>query len=259
MSYLDNAYGMRDLQQMLLDMMLVFDEICRKHDIPYTLLGGTMLGAVRDGGFIPWDDDIDLALTTEALNKLARVLPQESDRYELTFEDTWVARVVPKEPVNGQRPFLDLFHFEGISASPRKQKIKVLALQLLQGMLKEDVDLSRFSQKNRILLQLTHILGLPFTKRAKLRFYRWVGAHLFTGDGSLLHVPDEQFACIKLVYPARYAQEYQDILFEGHPLRVSRHYHNMLVLHYGDYMTPPPQAERVGKHEGQRKAKEEHE
>ena len=254
MSYLDNTYGMRDLQQMLLDMMLELDAICRKHDIPYTLLGGTMLGAVRDGGFIPWDDDLDLAFTAADLKKLADILPAETDRYVLTFEDTWVARIVPREPINGQRPFLDLFHFEGISNEPWKQKAKVFILQLLQGMLKEDADYSRFSLKNRILLKTTHALGCLFTKKAKLAMYRWVGAHMFTGDGTLLHVPDEQFACIKLVYPAKYAQEYQDIPFEGYPLRVSSHYHDMLVLHYGDYMTPPPEKERVSKHDKQREA-----
>jgi len=256
MSYLDNAYGMRDLQQMLLDMMLELDRICRKHHIEYTLLGGTMLGAVRDGGFIPWDDDLDLAFTHEALKELTRIFPTETDQYMITYDDTWVARIVPKQPINGQRPFLDLFHFEPISTSKKQQKMKVLLLQLLQGMLKEDADLSRFSLKNRILLRTTHVLGKLFSKKAKLRMYRWVGYHLFTGDGTLLHVPDEQFACVGLCYPPRYAQEYQDIAFEGYTLRVSKHYHDMLVLHYGDYMTPPPEKERVSKHDGQRKAKE---
>lgn len=255
MSYLDNAYGMRELQQLLLDMMLDLDAICRKHGIEYSLLGGTMLGAVRDGGFIPWDDDIDLAFTRDALEKLSRVLPEETNRYELTFEDTWVARLVPKEPVNGQRPFLDLFHYESISVSPAKQKIKVLFLQLLQGMLKEDADLTRFSRKNRLLLRTTHALGKLFSKKAKLRMYRWIGSHLCMGDGTLLHIPDEQFACVGLTYPQAYAQAFQDISFEGYPLRVSRYYHEMLVIHYGDYMTPPPASERKSKHDGQRRAK----
>ena len=256
MSYLDNAYGMRDLQQMLLDMMLDLDRICRKHGIEYSLLGGTMLGAVRDGGFIPWDDDIDLVFTNEALNRLAEVLPQETDRYLLTFEDTWVARIVPKEPINGQRPFLDLFHYESISASKTQQKIKVLILQLLQGMLKEDADYSRFSLKNRILLKTTHALGRLFTKKAKLKMYRWVGGHVCMGDGSLLHIPDEQFACVGLTYPRSYSETFTDLPFEGYPLRVSANYHEMLVIHYGDYMTPPPEKERKSKHDGQRKAKE---
>lgn len=251
MSYLDNTYGMKDLHQMLLDMMVEIDAVCRKHGIEYTLLGGTMLGAVRHQGFIPWDDDIDLAFTADALEQFSRVFPQESKAYTVTFDDTWVARVVPRQPINGQRPFVDLFHYQGISASPIQQKIKVLLLQLLQGMLKENADFSRFSLKNRILLGTTHALGLLLPKQTKLRLYRWVGAHVFTGDGSLVHIPDEQFACIRLVYPQAVTREFTDTPFETLTLRMSRHYHDMLVLHYGDYMTPPPQAERVGRHEGQ--------
>lgn len=251
MSYLDNTYGMKDLHQMLLDMMADIDAVCRRHGIEYTLLGGTMLGAVRHQGFIPWDDDIDLAFTADALERFSRLFPQESETYTVTFEDTWVARVVPRKPINGQRPFVDLFHYEGISASPLQQKIKVLLLQLLQGTLKEKVDFSRFSLKNRILLGATHLLGLLLPKRTKLRLYRWVGAHVFTGDGTLVHVPDEQFSCIQLVYPQAVTRECMDTPFETLTLRMSRHYHHMLVLHYGDYMTPPPQAERVGRHEGQ--------
>jgi len=256
MSYLDNTYGMRDLHQMLLDMMLDLDAICRRHGIEYSLLGGTMLGAVRDGGFIPWDDDIDLAFTNAAMEKLARVLPEETDRYLLTFEDTWVARIIPKEPINGQRPFLDLFHYESISRSKWQQKLKVLILQLLQGMLKEDADYSRFSLKNRVLLKTTHAIGRLFSKKTKLKMYRWVGGHICMGDGSLLHIPDEQFACVGLTYPKSYSENFTDIAFEGHPLRISQNYHEMLIIHYGDYMTPPPEMERKSKHDGQRKAKE---
>lgn len=254
MSYLENAYGMRDVQAQLLDMVRELDAVCRRNGIEYTLLGGTMLGAVRHGGFIPWDDDIDLAFTADALERFSRALGRESKRYAITFEDTWVARMVPREPMGGQRPFLDLFHFEPITASPAGRRFKVLMLQLLQGMLKEDADLSRFSRKNRLLLRITHVLGLPFPKRLKLRWYRWTGAHVARGDGSQVHIPDEQFACVGLVYPAEYTREYRDVPFEDATLRMAVHAHEMLVLHYGDYMTPPPASERAGKHKRQRNA-----
>ena len=48
---------LRRLQMRMLDILIVVDEICRRHDIPYWIEGGTLLGAVRHGGFIPWDDD----------------------------------------------------------------------------------------------------------------------------------------------------------------------------------------------------------
>ena len=52
-------------QLVLLEMLKEFDRICRRHDIPYMLFAGTALGAQRHGGFIPWDDDVDLGMPKE--------------------------------------------------------------------------------------------------------------------------------------------------------------------------------------------------
>ena len=48
------------MQERMLELLMVVDSICRKHNIPYWLSGGSMLGAVRHQGFIPWDDDLDI-------------------------------------------------------------------------------------------------------------------------------------------------------------------------------------------------------
>ena len=51
---------LREIQLAELEMLKAFDVFCRKHGLVYSIMGGTLLGAVRHGGFIPWDDDIDL-------------------------------------------------------------------------------------------------------------------------------------------------------------------------------------------------------
>ncbi|MCQ2095452.1 MAG: NAD/NADP octopine/nopaline dehydrogenase family protein [Bacteroidaceae bacterium] len=66
---------LRRHQMRMLDILKEVDKICRSHDIPYWLSSGTLLGAVRHGGFIPWDDDLDIELSRSDYLKLIRLLP----------------------------------------------------------------------------------------------------------------------------------------------------------------------------------------
>ena len=60
------------LHEIMLEMLVEFDEFCDRHDIKYVITGGTLLGAVRHKGYIPWDDDADIALTRREYQKLIR-------------------------------------------------------------------------------------------------------------------------------------------------------------------------------------------
>ncbi len=69
--------NLRTCQLKQLSILEEIDRICKKHDIPYWLDGGTLLGAVRHGGFIPWDDDIDVAMRLEDMRRFIAVAPSE--------------------------------------------------------------------------------------------------------------------------------------------------------------------------------------
>lgn len=68
---------LRKCQLKQLSILEEIDKICLKHNIKYWLDGGTLLGAVRHGGFIPWDDDIDIAMTLDDLNRFIKIAPSE--------------------------------------------------------------------------------------------------------------------------------------------------------------------------------------
>jgi len=68
---------LRKAQFIMLDMLIEFDAICKKHQLQYWLDSGTLLGAVRHQGFIPWDDDIDLSMPVEDYNKFLKIAQAE--------------------------------------------------------------------------------------------------------------------------------------------------------------------------------------
>ena len=75
---------MKDLQllrhqEVLFELLEAFDEVCKKHHIPYMLFAGTALGAVRHEGFIPWDDDLDVVMLRPDYERFLEIAPNELD------------------------------------------------------------------------------------------------------------------------------------------------------------------------------------
>lgn len=68
---------LRQMQLRMLDILTEVDSICKKHGISYWLSSGTLIGALRHDGFIPWDDDLDIEMMRDDYLRLMKVLPQE--------------------------------------------------------------------------------------------------------------------------------------------------------------------------------------
>ena len=78
---------LRQLQLIQLEMLVEVDRICRKCEIKYNIIAGTLLGAVRHGGYIPWDDDADVALLRPEYEKFRKACKTELDRSRFYFQD----------------------------------------------------------------------------------------------------------------------------------------------------------------------------
>ena len=81
---------LRILQLTELELLLEFDRICRKNGIRYTIIGGTLLGAVRHKGFVPWDDDADVALLRSDYDAFVKALDGDLDKERFYFQDRFV-------------------------------------------------------------------------------------------------------------------------------------------------------------------------
>lgn len=123
---------LRSLQLLLLDMVKDIAQVCREHTISWSLAGGSALGAVRHKGFIPWDDDVDLAMLREDFSRFREVFPGRfSDKYELrqpgdsgylypfpkVYRKGTVAQNIQSDPNVAEAVSLDIFIMENASDS----------------------------------------------------------------------------------------------------------------------------------------------
>lgn len=77
---MNNNQSVRDVQNKILEIMKYIDKLCRENEIVYYIMGGTALGAVRHGGFIPWDDDLDIFMTPSEYLKFKDIFEKENSK-----------------------------------------------------------------------------------------------------------------------------------------------------------------------------------
>ena len=236
---------LRRAQLRMLEILKVVDAICTKHEIEYTLCCGSLLGAVRHGGFIPWDDDIDINVTREDLAKLRKILPRElpshlvyQDYFTDPYYPTPIAKVREKDSYMYEEPctdrlkekgiFIDLIPIEEVPNLAWKAKLDYWYGHCLRGI-HHYVD-----TKDTILswIVLPFAWGLTALTRLTNKFRR---------IDQLAHVYGFQ------AYGALQKKDYYPIKrmsFEGFQACVPNNPDAVLTALFGDYMQLPPEDKR---------------
>ena len=242
-----NSLSLQDIHAELLLQLKDIVSVCERHDIPYNMMCGSLLGTVRHKGFIPWDDDVDLLMTREAFTRFREVYPRECDpQFELTYLNTWTPRVMNHDPAKALA-FTDLFILDHVPEGTFRRKWWFLRLHLLQGMLKRNVDYSRFSFKNRLLLRVTHVIGLPFSTEWKTKRYEKISTCCHEGND--LCMSNGAFQLMMHIWHPEQFEEKIHASFEGIEVLIPKKWDEVLTILFGpDYMTPPPKEEQVAKH-----------
>lgn len=230
---------LRRQQLVMLEMVKELDRICKKHHIPYFLYGGTLLGAVRHNGFIPWDDDLDVGLMRKDYNRLMKVLQQElpshivlqtndTDKNYFYFfaklRDTrsFLDEGAYDRSFKYRGIFIDIFPFDKVQLPLQQIKLQSYAYTLYRKGNGSESAL----RKIRALTWFNRHISFPV-----LRFLSCLtGGKTLTYDfGIPFHIVYDE----KDIFPLTTHQ------FEDIELSIPGNSHHMLQSQFGDYMRLP--------------------
>lgn len=230
----------------LLKLLEKFNEICTANGIKYSLHGGTLLGAVRENGFIPWDDDLDVVIIRKEYKKFCSVI-NRYNQVGLSFDESdQVARLVL---IQHEKPtaWIDLFVYDYISERFIPQKLKIYCCSFFSGFVKtqEVFETSKKRNKQRHLgvkflaYRCAYLLGRPFSLKTRVLLSNVFREKFLCGKRMYIHISNDQLIGLSIIQPASIMDQYEMIQFEGKEMMISSSYDTILRRAYGDdYMVP---------------------
>lgn len=227
-------------QKHLSETLREFDSLCREHNIVYYLAYGTLLGAVRHKGFIPWDDDADLWMDRDNYAKLEKLM--KGDHHQLT-KNVYVTMGIRPELWSPPYAYIDIFILDCVPKAKTMAIVKEKIAKFLYMMIKCR---ERMCPKNRktlkpydLLIPIALFLPTQRWKNLLKRISTWPHnpKHI---NSNILQIYNNCFNNIKDQYPANCdLWEPIEIEFENHWYYAPKGYDELLRRDYGEYMTLP--------------------
>lgn len=257
-----------EMKRRLVDMAEDLNELCDEHGLTLYMSGGTLLGAVRHKGFIPWDDDIDLYMTRPDYDRFVELMRErnEGNRFKLYAHEIYPEYIYPfAKYVDTQTLlvekggyagkdlglFIDVFPIDGLGNSIEEAKAQMrkcnryitLNLALLVKPWRKDVSfvknfaiaclraVAKIWGSDRLLAKL-----FAQAKSAPYESSRYVGEYIDEIGEKRIMLKDEMY------------NGYVTLDFERLRLKAPLNYDKWLTQFYGDYMKLPPEEKRVATH-----------
>ena len=242
----------KDVQTILLKIMVEFDRICNKHNLDYALAFGSMLGAVRHNGFIPWDDDIDILMTRTEYLKLVEILKTElkspfyfqcfeiDDRYNSTIpnmkikiQNTFIKEnTLIKNRLKGDGIFIDIFVFDSVSPNKYVHMFHQLTAILIAPLI---ILLDLLKVKRNYFNTLLYKYSLWYAKKYQDSPYAFQSLSWVYNNWNARLKKTDMFPSIPWD-------------FEGYKFRIANNYDKVLKEMYGDYKKLPSAKGQIPKH-----------
>lgn len=255
-----NYLTIEETKKTALDCLIFIDKFCRENGIKYSIAYGTLLGAIRHGGFIPWDDDIDIIMLRTEYDRFLDCFTEknENNRYKLlSFEkgtyyfpfskivDTTTKVQNDFIPHEDLGLGIDVFPYDNVgNTKPEVDKIKKKARFIARfnqfAVMKRDYRFYGFSA----------LLKYPLFWYSKIRGLKhW---HKKIEKITLKKAADKPTRFVDYVADleslpteSTFFDELTDISFEGHSFQGPVRYKDCLTYWYGDYMKLPPKEQQV--------------
>lgn len=244
---------LQEHQAALYRLLCEFDRICEQLQLPYYLLGGTLLGAVRHQGFIPWDDDLDVLMMRKDYDRFMREAPallNEACFLQSAFSEHWplcfsklrlngttcLEEYHPKDAKVHQGVYIDIFPGDNACGSSLGRHFQHFCSRVViaKGLDRRGYETSSLIRKVFILL----CRPLPqrfFLRAAKGPKKTGKYVHTFLGSPG---------GCARNLFPAECFRETVRLKFEDGYYPAPVDYDKVLTANYGDYMQLPPPEER---------------
>lgn len=269
-----NTKKLKDAQDASLEILLEVDRICRKHGIRYMLDSGTLLGAVRHKGFIPWDDDVDLAMTRENFELFRKAAEEElADSMQLVMPDSFqggevfydfTPRIIylnsRRHVVSEEMDFYegklnhlwaDIFILDNIPDRGLADSMTRLRQKILYGYAmahRYHLDLSKYSESDRRKVEFLTKRGKNRSMKEIFREQEALSVKYNDRQTSRLYYSNYQPDFMQDTIEREWIGELTELEFEGHMLMAPKGWHEVLTVIYGDYMQLPPEEQRVPSH-----------
>lgn len=250
----------RELQKVLIEMIDFINKICRENDIMYYVWGGTALGAVRHKGFIPWDDDLDIAMTQENFDKFKKVLEKEkTDKYFLQewhiagSESIEYAKLrknnttfIEKQFMNRkdlhQGIFVDIFILRKCPTDVKIQKELFNKAHFIMG-----IGLSERGWKPKTAVQKIAFLAYKILPKKLIvdKVMKEICSYDTLKEDYDYSLFLDKSAFEKAVFRPEQFEEPVELEFEGIKVYAPKDTDAYLKKIYGDYMKLPPEEQRI--------------
>ncbi|MCD7833081.1 MAG: LicD family protein [Lachnospiraceae bacterium] len=258
-----DADRLKTLQKVLLATLLELDRVCRKNDIRYFLAGGTLLGAIRHHGFIPWDDDVDVMMPREDYEKFLRVA--ENDLSDKLFLQRANYNPYTRLRVNGtvfasefmarfsdihSGIFLDIFAHDRTAGHAWSQKLHRMVTKVTRSIVFNKWGNTEIKGDgshpvirwigSRVKGLIPMKLAIWMRDQTLVIFRNRETGYLYDGMGQNM---------ARGAFPEKWLSEVLYVDFEGYSLPVPKEYDAYLTWLYGDYMWLPPKEQRHPGHD----------